>query len=248
MPPGVVNVVAGVGEAGAALAAHPGVDKIAFTGSTEVGQKIVPRPAGNLKRMSIELGGKSPNIVFADADLDAAVPGAAMAVFPNSGQICSAGTRLFVQRPIYDEFVAAGRRVCEDAARRRPARPADAARPGGLGRAARSRHRLPRARPRAGREGARRRRAPDRRPPRPRLLRRADRLRRRRRRHAHRTRRDLRPGALGNAVRRRRRGDPPRQRHPVRPRRRRLVAQRQHRAPRRARRCAPARYGSTATS
>ncbi|HSW15918.1 MAG TPA: aldehyde dehydrogenase family protein [Ramlibacter sp.] len=105
IPPGVVNVVTGFAEAGGALAAHPGVDKVAFTGSTEVGQKIVRAAAGNLKRMSMELGGKSPNIVFADADLDTAVPGAAMAVFQNSGQICSAGTRLYVQRPIYDEFV-----------------------------------------------------------------------------------------------------------------------------------------------
>lgn len=105
IPPGVVNVVAGFGAAGAALAAHPGVDKIAFTGSTEVGQHIIRASAGNLKRVSVELGGKSPNIVFADADLDAAVPGAAMAVFANSGQICSAGTRLFVERKIYDEFV-----------------------------------------------------------------------------------------------------------------------------------------------
>lgn len=105
IPAGVVNVVAGFGDAGAALAEHPGVDKIAFTGSTEVGQKIVRAAAGNMKRMSMELGGKSPDIVFADADLDAAVPGAAMAVFQNSGQICSAGTRLFVQRPVYEEFV-----------------------------------------------------------------------------------------------------------------------------------------------
>lgn len=106
IPPGVVNVVAGGSEAGAALAAHPGVDKVAFTGSTEVGRKIIQASAGNIKRVSLELGGKSPNIVFADADLDAAVPGAAMAVFANSGQICSAGTRLFVERHIYDEFVA----------------------------------------------------------------------------------------------------------------------------------------------
>ena len=105
IPPGVVNVVAGFGDAGAALAAHPGVDKIAFTGSTEVGQRIVRAAAGNMKRMSMELGGKSPDIVFADADIEAAIPGAAMGVFQNSGQICSAGTRLFVQRPIYEEFV-----------------------------------------------------------------------------------------------------------------------------------------------
>jgi aldehyde dehydrogenase (NAD+) len=105
IPPGVVNVVTGLGDAGAALAEHPDVDKIAFTGSTEVGQKIVRASAGNMKRLSMELGGKSPDIVFDDADLDAAVPGAAMAVFQNSGQICSAGTRLYVQRSIYEEFV-----------------------------------------------------------------------------------------------------------------------------------------------
>ncbi len=105
LPPGVFNVITGFGDAGAALAEHPGVDKIAFTGSTEVGQKIMRAAAGSMKRLSMELGGKSPDIVFADANLDAAVPGAAMAVFQNSGQICSAGTRLFVQRPIYEEFV-----------------------------------------------------------------------------------------------------------------------------------------------
>jgi aldehyde dehydrogenase (NAD+) len=105
IPPGVVNVVTGAGAAGAALAAHPGVDKVAFTGSTATGQNIVRASAGNIKRLSLELGGKSPDIVFADANLDEAVPGAAMAVFNNAGQICSAGTRLFVERKIYDEFV-----------------------------------------------------------------------------------------------------------------------------------------------
>lgn len=104
IPEGVFNVVTGHGGAGAALAEHPGVDKIAFTGSTEVGRKIVRASAGNLKRLSMELGGKSANIVFADADMDLAVPGAAMAVFANTGQVCVAGTRLFVQRSIFDEF------------------------------------------------------------------------------------------------------------------------------------------------
>src|SRR6187399_47064 len=105
IPPGVVNVVPGYGEtAGAALASHPGVDKVAFTGSHVTGQSIIRASAGNLKRVSLELGGKSPDIVFADADLDAAVPGAAMAVFANSGQICSAGTRMFVEQKVYDEF------------------------------------------------------------------------------------------------------------------------------------------------
>jgi len=105
LPEGVFNVITGLGAAGAALAEHPDVDKVAFTGSTEVGQKIIRASAGNIKRVSLELGGKSPNIVFADADIEAAVPGAAMAVFSNSGQICSAGTRLFVERSIYDAFV-----------------------------------------------------------------------------------------------------------------------------------------------
>jgi aldehyde dehydrogenase (NAD+) len=106
-PPGVVNIVPGFGApAGAALAAHGDVDKVAFTGSGATGRKIVAASAGNLKRLALELGGKSANIVFADADLDAAVPAAAIAAFANSGQICSAGTRLFVERPVFDEFVA----------------------------------------------------------------------------------------------------------------------------------------------
>ena len=105
VPEGVVNVVTGLGEAGAALAAHPDVDKIAFTGSTGVGEKIIHAAAASMKRVTVELGGKSPNIVFPDADLDKAVPGAAMAVFANAGQICSAGTRLFVHSSIHDEFM-----------------------------------------------------------------------------------------------------------------------------------------------
>ncbi len=106
IPAGVVNIVTGLGEtAGAALASHMDVDKLAFTGSHVTGQKIVQASAGNLKRLTLELGGKSPDIVFADADLDLAAPGAAMGVFINSGQVCSAGTRLFVERRIYDEFV-----------------------------------------------------------------------------------------------------------------------------------------------
>lgn len=105
LPPGVVNVVTGMGsEAGAALAAHPDVDRIAFTGSTRTGQAIIEASAGNMKRLQLELGGKSPDVVFADADLDKAVPGVAMGVFNNSGQICFAGTRIFVQRSIQEEF------------------------------------------------------------------------------------------------------------------------------------------------
>ena len=107
LPPGVINIVTGYGEpVGAALTSHPGVDKVAFTGSSVTGQKVVRAASGNLKRVSLELGGKSPDIIFADANLDAAIPGAAMGVFSNSGQVCYAGTRVFVERPIYDEFVA----------------------------------------------------------------------------------------------------------------------------------------------
>lgn len=105
LPAGVLNVVPGKAAAGAALAAHTGVDKITFTGSTAVGQEIIRASAGNVKRVTLELGGKSANIVFADADLDAAVPVAAMAAFGNSGQVCSAGTRLFVEESIYGEFI-----------------------------------------------------------------------------------------------------------------------------------------------
>ncbi|MCP2292702.1 aldehyde dehydrogenase family protein [Nocardia amikacinitolerans] len=106
VPDGVINVVTGFGkDAGAALAEHPGVDRIAFTGSVGTARTIVRASAGNMKRLQLELGGKSPDIVFADADLDLAVPGAAMGVYTNSGQVCVAGSRIFVQRPIHDEFV-----------------------------------------------------------------------------------------------------------------------------------------------
>ena len=105
-PEGVVNIVPGYGEtAGAALAAHPKVDKIAFTGSTEVGKLIVQAATGNLKKVSLELGGKSPNVVYKDADLEAAIPGAASAIFFNHGQCCCAGSRLYVEKPVFDRVV-----------------------------------------------------------------------------------------------------------------------------------------------
>jgi len=104
-PEGVVNVVTGFGEAGAALANHPDVDKVAFTGSTEVGHEIVKASAGNLKRVTLELGGKSPNIVFQDADLESAAKGAFSGIFFNQGQCCCAGSRLYVQRKAYAEVV-----------------------------------------------------------------------------------------------------------------------------------------------
>jgi phenylacetaldehyde dehydrogenase len=102
-PAGVLNVVPGYGEtAGAAIAAHDGVDKVAFTGSTEVGKIIVRAASGNLKKVTLELGGKSPNIIFADADIDAATQGAAFGIFFNMGQCCTAGSRLFVERSAFD--------------------------------------------------------------------------------------------------------------------------------------------------
>lgn len=105
-PNGVVNIVTGFGKsAGAALASHPDVDKIAFTGSTEVGKQIVVAAAGNLKRVSLELGGKSPAIIFPDADIDLAIAGAADAIFFNQGQCCTAGSRLFVHQSLYDRVV-----------------------------------------------------------------------------------------------------------------------------------------------
>jgi phenylacetaldehyde dehydrogenase len=107
VPPGVVNIITGFGEtAGAALAAHPGVDKVAFTGSTEVGRLIVQAAARDLKHVSLELGGKSPNIILADADLDVAIPGAASAIFFNHGQCCCAGSRLYVHESLFDKVVA----------------------------------------------------------------------------------------------------------------------------------------------
>jgi len=103
-PPGVLNVVPGYGEtAGAAIASHPDVDKVAFTGSTEVGKIIVKAAAGNLKKVTLELGGKSPNIIFADANIAEATAGAAFGIFFNMGQCCTAGSRLFVERSVFDE-------------------------------------------------------------------------------------------------------------------------------------------------
>src|SRR5438445_5625569 len=107
-PPGAVNVVPGKGSiAGAALARHPGVDKICFTGSVEVGQQIMREAATNLKRPLLELGGKGPNIIFDDADLDAAVQGSLFAAFHNQGQACIAGSRILLHESVWDEFLDA---------------------------------------------------------------------------------------------------------------------------------------------
>jgi betaine-aldehyde dehydrogenase len=107
LPKGVVNVVTGFGETGAAIVAHKDVDKIAFTGSMEVGRIIMRSAADTLKKVSLELGGKSPNIFFADADFEAAVDGALFGVFVNQGEVCSAGSRVLIQRPIYKKMLDA---------------------------------------------------------------------------------------------------------------------------------------------
>jgi aldehyde dehydrogenase (NAD+) len=114
-PPGVVNIVPGAGEAGARIAAHPGIGLVSFTGSTATGRTIVEASAGNLKRVHLELGGKGANLVFADADLGAAVNGSAFAIYHNQGQACIAGSRLLLHEDIADEFldrfVALSRRI-----------------------------------------------------------------------------------------------------------------------------------------
>jgi len=108
LPPGAVNIVTGFGETtGAPLVTHPGVDKVAFTGSAEVGKKIMKAAAESVKRVTLELGGKSPNIFFADADFEAAIDGALFGVFINQGEVCSAGSRILVEKSIYSKFVDA---------------------------------------------------------------------------------------------------------------------------------------------
>jgi betaine-aldehyde dehydrogenase len=108
LPPGVVNIVTGLGEtAGAPLVSHADVDKVAFTGSATVGKLIVKMAADSVKRVTLELGGKSPNIFFADADFEAAIDGALFGVFVNQGEVCSAGSRILVQKSIYSKFVEA---------------------------------------------------------------------------------------------------------------------------------------------
>ena len=106
LPPGVVNVLTGFGDtAGAALAQSNNIDKIAFTGSVDVGKKIVQAATGNLKRLTLELAGKSPNVIFADTDLELAIPAAAAAIFGNTGQVCCAGSRLYVEKKVFDKVV-----------------------------------------------------------------------------------------------------------------------------------------------
>jgi aldehyde dehydrogenase (NAD+) len=122
LPAGVLNIVTGPGEVGRAMVKHPGIDKIAFTGSTEVGKEIMRSGADTLKRITLELGGKSPNIVFADSDIDNAVKGAITGIFYGKGEVCNAGSRLFVESKVQDEFLE---KLSARASKMRPADPLD---------------------------------------------------------------------------------------------------------------------------
>lgn len=114
IPPGVLNVVQGLGAvAGQAIADHPDVDKVSFTGSTAVGRRLLQSAAGNLKRLSLELGGKSPVVIYPDADLSEAIPAAAMSIFANSGQVCAAGSRLYVHEEVAEEVIAEVAKIAE---------------------------------------------------------------------------------------------------------------------------------------
>ncbi len=158
-PPGVLNVLTGDGSTGAALVDHPDVDKIAFTGSTAVGREIGAKAGRALKRVTLELGGKSPNIILPDADIEAAVKGSFQAIYFNSGQACNAGSRLFVPAERFDEVMSGARRRAPSAAQLGAGLDAGhAARAARLRRAARARARLHRGRPRRRRRAARRRR------------------------------------------------------------------------------------------
>src|SRR5580704_4991644 len=122
VPAGVINIVTGAGEVGRAMVQHPGIDKIAFTGSTEVGIEIMRSGADTLKRITLELGGKSPNIVFADSDIDSAVKGAINGIFYGKGEVCNAGSRLFIESKVQDEFLE---KLAARASKMRPADPLD---------------------------------------------------------------------------------------------------------------------------
>src|SRR5207302_4224905 len=122
VPAGVINIVTGPGAIGRAVVKHPGIDKIAFTGSTAVGQEIMRSAADTVKRITLELGGKSPNIVFADSDIDSAVKGAITGIFYGKGEVCNAGSRLFLESKVKDEFTE---KLVARAAKMRPADPLD---------------------------------------------------------------------------------------------------------------------------
>ncbi len=212
-PPGVVNILTGYGETvGAALVTHPGVDKIAFTGSTLVGKAINKAATDTLKRVSLELGGKSPVIVLPDADIDTVIGGAAGAIFFNAGQVCAAGSRLYVHRKIFDRVVEGVGGAAQSIRLGPGPRSEHADGAARLARAARARHGLHQVRARRRRFGRRGRRYAVA----SRLLREADRHGRRQSLDARRAGRDLRARARRAALRRSRRGRRARQRHAVR--------------------------------
>src|SRR5437899_8082598 len=122
VPLGVLSIVTGGPETGKAIVRHPGIDKIAFTGSTAVGKEIMRSAADTLKRVTLELGGKSPNIVFADSDIDSAVKGAINGIFYGKGEVCNAGSRLFVENKVQDEFLE---KLVARAGKLKPADPLD---------------------------------------------------------------------------------------------------------------------------
>ena len=217
IPPGVLNVVTGPGgSAGAAIAAHPGIGKVAFTGETTTGQEIMRLASNNVKKISLELGGKSPNIVFADADLEKFARESPYSVFDNAGQDCCARSRILVERSAHERvvelFAEATRNV-------KVGDPADDATEVGTLVSFKQRdrvQRLHRDRARRGRDDRRRRRGADRSGAGRRRVPHADGLRRRVERHAHRPRGDLRAGRVDHPVRHRGGGAPPRERHAVR--------------------------------
>src|SRR4029077_5467047 len=253
LPPGVLNVVPGEGQVvGARLASHPDVRKIAFTGSTAVGREIMRMAAGNVKRLTLDLGGKGPNIVLDDADLDLAADGTLFACLMNQGQACESGTRAIVAAAVYDKFVD---RLIERAATIKVGDPLDPATDFGPVISAEARDRILRyidtgvtegatlayggGAPRrdGGRHAVRRRGHASRRAVRARLLGRADDLHRRPQRHDDCPRGDLRAGPGGDPRREHRPGDPDRQRHRIRAVGRGL----EHRQPAGPRRGRPAR-------
>ncbi len=222
VPAGVVNVVTGLGEtAGAAIVAHPDVDKVAFTGSASVGKIIMKSAADTLKRVTLELGGKSPNIFFADADFEAAIDGALFGVFINQGEVCSAGSRVLVQRSIYSKFVEAMTEKARTIKLGPAARPLHQDGPAGQPGTVRPGVRLSAAGQIRSQVSAGRRAAGC---DEPRLLCGADDLLRCGQLGAYCPGRDLRAGGLRDSIRRRTRGAQNCKRHSFRVGRRRLVA------------------------
>ena len=231
VPAGVVNIVTGYGHtAGDRMVKHPDVDKVAFTGSTEIGKLINKNATDTLKHVTLELGGKSPVVVMPDVDVAETAPGVAGAIFFNSGQVCVAGSRLYAHKSVFDEVVEGMAATADFWAPRASLDPDRAHGPAGQQGAARARDRLHRRRQARRRERADGRRLPD---LRRRLLRQPDDPDRREPADERGARGDLRPGGRGAALRGPRRGGQGSQRHALRPRRGRVDQGRQRRSPHR---------------